>query len=382
MFGPLPAFFLGALTVLISEDLGFSEALLGSTVAVFFASAALSAAPSGRLSDRIGARPALRLGLAGSVVALATMALSRSWWQLALGLAVAGFGHAVLQVASNLLLTNDVAPRIQGLAFGIKQSAIPAATLIAGASLPIIGTRLGWRWTYGVAAIAATLVFMLQRRWHGLALRRAPGRPAATVIPDAAFTPRELLALAVAVGLAAAAANSLAPFLVAYAVKSDMAVGRAGVLLASASALGLAARVLIGWLADTRGRSEVTWVAGLLVIGGAAFATLPLSTGAAPVIWVAGSLAFAAGWGWPGLFTFIVARENAHEAASATGVTQAGVFVGAVAGPLLFGVAVSSLSYEVAWLGAAAAQFAAALLLLLVRSARRSRLSSGRFGDR
>lgn len=376
MFGPLPAFFLGALAVLIREDLGLAEARLGAMVAVFFAFAALAAAPSGRLADRMGARPALRVGLAASVIALTWMALAQSWWQLPAALAIAGFGHAVIQVASNAVLANDVAPGIQGLAFGIKQSAIPAATLAAGASVPIIGVQFGWRWTYGVAALTAALVLVLQgRRRRGAGPRPQLERP---ILPPAhaeAFTRSELVGLTVAAGLGAAAANTLASFLVAYAVRSGMAIGPAGVLLATASALGLSARIAIGWLADSRAATDIGWVATLLGVGGVSFAALSMATGSGPLIWAAGSLAFVAGWGWPGLFTFIVARRNAHEPASATGFTQAGVFFGAVAGPLLFGVTVSSLSYTTAWRGAAAAQLLGAVLLVVIRAVRRSRLS-------
>ena len=373
MFGPLPVFFLGALAVLIREDLGFSEAKLGATVAVFFAFAALGAAASGRLADRIGARRALRIGLAATLVALIALAFATSWWQLPAALAVAGVGHAVLQVASNLLLAHDVSPQIQGVAFGIKQSAIPAATLTAGASVPIIGTQLGWRWTYGIAAIVAALVLVLHGRWRGRAGRRLVQRPLLPPAHAQAFTRPELLALSVGVGLGAAASNTLAAFLVAYAVESGMGVGRAGLLLAAASAIGLLTRIVIGWLADSRGATDLAWVATMLAVGGLSFAALPVATGDTLLIWAAAAVAFAAGWGWPGLLTFIVARRNAHEPASATGLTQVGVFIGAVIGPLMFGLTVSAFSYATAWRGAAAAQLLGALLLFVVRGLRRQR---------
>ena len=359
--------------MLVRDDLGFSEARLGAAVAVFFAFASIAAAPAGWFSDRVGARSALRVGLGATVVALTSMVFVTSWWQLPLVLAVAGLGHAVLQVGSNLLLANDVPPGIQGLAFGIKQSAIPAATLTAGASVPLIGTQFGWRWTYAAAAVVAAVVLAVQGHGGRPAVRGRP-RPALPPPRGDAFTRRELLLLAVAVALGAAAANTLASFLVAYAVQDGMPVGRAGILLASASALGLAARVLLGWLADTRGSADLGWVALLLAAGGVAFAVLPVAGNDTPLLWVAGSVAFAGGWGWPGLLTFIVARGNAHAPASATGLTQAGVFAGAVAGPLLFGLTVSSASYPVAWRGAAVAQLLGAVLLLVVRRNRRARL--------
>lgn len=368
-FGPLPAFFFGGLAVLIRDEFGFSEARLGAMVAVFFALGAMGSAPAGRLADRVGARRALRAGLGATFVALALTPLARTWWQLTLALAVAGLGHAVLQVGANLLLSTNVPARIQGLAFGIKQSAIPLATLTAGAAVPAIGTRYGWRWAYVGAAAAAGLVLAAQsvRRRAATATRAA--RPTPTASP-AAFPRRDLLVLAVAVGFGAGSANALAAFLVTYASEAGMPVDRAGILLATVSAVGLATRVGVGGLADWRRSADLVGVAVLLVAGSIGFATMPVVDPGTWTLWAAATVAFAGGWGWPGLLTFIVARTNAHAPAAATGVTQAGIFAGAVAGPVLFGLAASALSYQVAWRGAAVAQLVGALLVLAVRRAR------------
>lgn len=368
-FGPLPAFFLGGLAVLIRAEFGFSETRLGAMVAVFFAFGAMGSAPAGRLADRIGAHRALRSGLGATFAALALTPLARTWWQLALALAVAGLGHAVLQVGANLLLSIDVPARMQGLAFGIKQSAIPLATLTAGAAVPAIGTRYGWRWAYVGAAAAAGLVLAVQsvRRLPTVATRTA--RPS-SVASAAAFPRRDLLVLAVAVGFGAGSANALAAFLVTYASETGMPVGRAGILLATVSAIGLATRVGVGGLADWRRSVDLAGVAALLVAGSIGFAAMPAVDPGTWTLWVAATVAFAGGWGWPGLLTFIVARTNAHAPAAATGVTQAGIFAGAVAGPVLFGLSASAFSYEAAWRGAAVAQLVGALLILAVRRTR------------
>lgn len=368
-FGPLPAFFFGGLAVLIRDEFGFSEARLGAMVAVFFALGAMGSAPAGRLADRVGAHRALRAGLGATFAALALTPLARTWWQLTLALAVAGLGHAVLQVGANLLLSTNVPARIQGLAFGIKQSAIPLATLTAGAAVPAIGTRYGWRWAYVGAAAAAGLVLAAQSVRRRAATATRPARPAPPASP-AAFARRDLLVLAVAVGFGAGSANALAAFLVTYASEAGMPVDRAGILLATVSAIGLATRVGVGGLADWRRSADLVGVAVLLVAGSIGFATMPAVDPATWTLWAAATVAFAGGWGWPGLLTFIVARTNAHAPAAATGVTQAGIFAGAVAGPVLFGLAASALSYEVAWRGAAVAQLVGALLVLAVRRAR------------
>lgn len=368
-FGPLPAFFFGGLAVLIRAEFGFSEARLGAMVAVFFALGAMGSAPAGRLADRVGARPTLRGGLAATFAALALTPLARTWWQLTLALAVAGVGHAVLQVGANLLLSTNVPARVQGLAFGIKQSAIPLATLTAGAAVPAIGTRHGWRWAYVGAAAAAGVVLAVQSVRRGTATTSRTARPRPPAMPEA-FPHRDLLVLAVAVGFGAGATNALAAFLVTYASETGMPVDRAGILLATVSAIGLATRVGVGALADWRRSSDLVGVAVLLIAGSVGFAAMPVVDAGAWTLWAAATVAFAGGWGWPGLLTFIVARTNAHAPAAATGVTQAGIFAGAVAGPVLFGLAADRLSYAVAWRGAAVAQLAGALLVLTVRRTR------------
>lgn len=355
--------------MLIRAEFGFSEARFGAMVAVFFALAALGSAPAGRLADRVGAHRTLRSGLGATFAALALTPLARNWVQLALALALAGLAHAVLQVGANLLLSTDVPARAQGLAFGIKQSAIPLATLTAGAAVPALGTRYGWRWAYVGAAIAAGLVLAAQSlvRRRTTTPRRSRPLPTATA---AAFPRRDLRVLAVAVGFGAGSANALAAFLVTFVSEGGMAVERAGILLATVSAIGLATRIGVGGLADWRGSADLAGVAGLLFAGSIGFATLPAMDPGSWALWAAATVAFAGGWGWPGLLTFIVARANAHAPAAATGVTQAGIFAGAVAGPLLFGVAASSLSYTVAWRGAAVAQLVGAILTLAVRRTR------------
>ena len=364
-FGPLPVFLLGGLAVLVRAELHFSEARLGISVAVFFAFASLSSGLTGRVTDRIGARPALRIGLSVSLLALTTLCLAANWWLLTAALAVAGVGHGVLQVAANLLLADQVPTRRQGLAFGIKQSAIPLATLAGGAAVPLIGTQLGWRWAFGGAAVLAATVLLLQRKV------RTPTSTGSERDGDggspAPFGRRQLLLLAAGVGFGAGATNSLAAFLVEFGVDRGLANGVAGLLLATVSVIGLVTRIAMGWAADRHGSVGMGTVAGLLFAGSVAFALLPVVDVDSPLLWVTATVAFAGGWGWPGLFTFVVARQNAHEPAAATGTTQAGIFAGAVAGPLLFGLAVSDLSYTVAWSGAAAAQFTGAVLVLLAR---------------
>ncbi len=82
------------------------------------------------------------------------------------------------------------------------------------------------------------------------------------------------------------------------------------------------------------------------------FLLLGVASGAGFVVLVLA--AFATGWGWPGLMTFTVVNANTGTAATSSGITQAGIFFGAGAGPIVLGVVVDRWGFDVIWLVVAA----------------------------
>lgn len=375
--GAVPVFLLGALAVLLRDELDLSPQRLGFAVALFFAVAALGSLPAGRIADRFGARTALQTGVGVTAAGLAGMAAARDWRQLSLALGVAGFGHAMIQLAGNLLLSHAVPARTQGLAFGIKQSAVPMASLVAGVAVPVLALTAGWRWTCAAAAAVAATCAVLRLPGTGRAGRHerdgsAPRLPR-----------RELTVLAIGAGLGASAANATGAFLVTFVTETGLPAGRAGVLLAAVSLAGVTVRVGVGYLADVRPVVDLRGVSVMLTVGTLALIGLARAESESAMLWAASALAFAAGWGWPGLLTFLVAKRNPAAPAAATGITQAGIFTGAVIGPLFFGLAVSAMSFRAAWTAAAAAQFVAAFLVLLThRAMKQAEPAAGRGAGR
>jgi MFS family permease len=92
-----------------------------------------------------------------------------------------------------------------------------------------------------------------------------------------------------------------------------------------------------------------------------------LATGEVALIFPGALLAFAAGWGWPGLFNFAVVKTNPGAPAAATGITQTGASGGAAVGPLVFGLVAETASYEVAWLVSGAFALSALTAILVGR---------------
>lgn len=359
--GVLPGFLTGGLAVQIRGELGFGQGALGFAVAVFFAASALASAVSGRVVERVGSSSGMRLAAAVSAASLlAVSVLAGSWWGLVVCLVLGGAGNAISHPASHLLLAREVPQGRQGLAFGVKQAAIPAATLLAGLAVPLVATTIGWRWAFAGGAALALCVALLVPRGREEGMR---SRVKAARAGDVPLAPLVLLALGI--GLGSAAANPLGAFVVESAVAAGIEVGAAGLLLALGSAVGIGVRVVFGHLADKLESGRLRLVAGMLGVGTVGFVLL--ASGVVPLLVIGVVLAFAAGWGWPGLFNFAVVKSNPRAPAAATGITQTGASSGAAVGPLAFGLLVEGTSFGTAWLVSGTVALVAAAAILVGR---------------
>jgi MFS family permease len=304
----------------------------------------------------------MRLAAAGSVASLLGIALlATSWAGLVACLVLGGLANAVSHPATNLSLAREVSAGRQGLSFGVKQAAIPAATLLAGLAVPGIAVTLGWRWAFaGGAVLALAVAFLVPPSASGDTVSRSEEARE----KDAPIMPLVLLALGI--GLGSTATAPLGAFIVDSSVEAGLRVGTAGLLLALGSAVNIAVRVVFGHLADGMSGGRLRLVAAMLGIGVVGFALL--ATGEGALILPGALLAFGAGWGWPGLFNFAIVKTNPGAPAAATGITQTGASGGAALGPLVFGLVVEATSYDVAWLVSGAIALAALAAILVGRS--------------
>jgi MFS family permease len=347
--GVLPVYLVGVLSVQLREDLDFGPSLLGVLVAAFFVTSAVSALTAGLLVRRLGTSAVVRLSAAVAAASMLLIALAAyDVWVLIVALVAAGWCNGIGQPASNDLVSRAVPPERQGLAFGLKQAAIPLSTLIAGVAIPLIAIPFGWRTAFGVGAGLALLVM--------LSVPAGSRLPAAgTAAPSEAAGPfrrAPLLVLAGGLMLGAATGNALGSFFVATSVDAGIAPATAGVLAAVASGAGAGARIVFGWLADRVRAKWLLVVAAQMAIGGLSYGLL--GTGVEVLIAAGAVLGYCTGWAWAGLSTYSVARMHPGMAARATSITQGGMGAGAAAGPLVFGLVVSATSYSVAWYGTAA----------------------------
>jgi len=346
-----------------------------------------------------------------------TAAMAHTWVALVALVGVAGLANAWAQPAANLYIARGVQAQRQGLAFGIQKSGIPAASLIAGLSVPAIGLTIGWNWAFVLGALLAFAVSLsvptvqinsatTAATSNTSAARvqasagtstKSPGEAATgeTVTSSSANTQvsnhqirkqtskprpdvpvRLLILVGTSTCLAAMGSMALSAFFVLYSVETGVGEGTAGLLLMVGSVVGVASRLVMGASADRGRMSPWQMLTTMFVVAAVAF--LGMSTGSMTMLFAAMPFAFATSFAWPGLFHLAMVRSNPSAPGAATGITMTGSFVGAVCGPMVFGSLVESLGYGWAWGFATCTSGAAATVMALVspRIMRRSSLRS------
>ncbi len=354
----------GAIAPELQAEFAFGDSELGIIAALYFLSAALLGPYGGRLVDRMG--PALGLRATGAIVAtsLVVQATADSLAMFVVGSLLGAMSMALATPASNVALLHHVAEARRGLAFGVKQSAVPLAATLSGLALPLVALRAGWRWAFAVMIVfpLASLLFApktpVEHRAYGARPSQRP-RP-----------PRTLLMLAGVGVFAATAVGTLNPFLVRAGIEAGFSTGAAGVLLGVAAASLIVSRVLWGAVLDRTGIEPIVVIFGLLGVG--AFGYALLATSSLVPFAVGAVIAYAFGWAWPGVQFLAGVRLWPENPGEASGLLQMGAFVGATVGPLGFGFLAERTSFATGYAASALfAALAAGLAALLVRNVRR-----------
>lgn len=363
----LPLFMVGGLAVQIRAELGLTETALGAAVTSGFIVGAVSAPFGGRLADRIGPQTAIYIGGSLSALSLAGLGLMvDGWLEMAAFLSLAGLAVAVIDPGLAILVKQSVTEDIHGLAFGLKEASIPAATLVAGAAVPAIALTVGWRWAFAVGFLPLLVVFLLLRRG---AQPQTSGSRVSAASQDSAIrgrAPGKAIAMtAVAAALGTTAASGVGVFLTESAVAMGMSPGAAGVLLATGSVAGIITRISTGVTADRWGGAQFHLIAGMLAVGGV---TIALGGSGNNVLLVVGTIgAFAGGWGWTGLYFLSLVKSSPSNPGAVAGIGTAGLGVGNAAGPVLFGLTAQSISFRAAWLAAGAVAGLASILMVAAK---------------
>jgi MFS family permease len=270
--------------------------------------------------------------------------------------------NGVIAPALNISITRRVPAGRRGLAFGIKVAAVPATASFAAVGAYVVAD-LGANW-YDLYWLCAVLCLVVAA---SMGVDREDQASAAS-------TPRSrrkliargsLTLLGVGGLLAAAGCAVMTPFLVDGLIAQGQTPGRAAAVLAVAGWVAIGARIVAGAVSDRSPEpiASLRAVAWMLLAGFVGM--VGLAFGGSDVVLVGATLvAFGLGWAWPGLLHHAVLRAYPESPGLATGYMQTGTFMGALLGPLGFGLMAAQFSFRWAWSFAAGAVLLAAGLLV------------------
>lgn len=341
---------LPALGPALRSEYSLSLAGFGTALGAVTFGGMLTLVPWGLLTDRLGERLSISVGLTGAAASLGAASLGgRSL--LVTMLFLAGVLGAVANVASGRAVMGWFAFSERGMAFGLRQAAVPLGGALASITLPALAARGDAR--VGLVALAAGC-FVAAVACAGWL--REPPSGARSGGGRGPLRDRRVYRLAVGSGclvsLQAAVIGFTVLFLHDQRGLSDVA---AGAVLAVIQVVGVVLRIAVGRWSDRVGRrlSLLRRTAGLIAV---VWLVTPFLFGAPvglliPVVVLAGAITFA----WNGL-SFAAAAELAEPGRSGTAIAvqQTALFAVAALVPPLFGAAAAATSYRVAFWAAVA----------------------------
>jgi sugar phosphate permease len=321
--------------------------------------------PWGLVTDRIGERRALAIGLSGCGVLLATMSTVDSAVGAGIMLAVAAGVGASVQSASGRALMQWFAPSERGLAFGVRQTAVPVGGVIGALALPAlvnaggVGAAFLFLGAFCAATALVGYIFVRELPSEGVDPEQVPWT----------LRDRQLWLLCGGSGLYVTAQMVLFSFLVLFLHdERGFSAREAAAVLAVAQAVAMFLRIGAGRWSDAL-RSRVVPLRRIGLSTTATFAAAAVLLGApngvvVPLLVAATALSAA----WNGL-SFVAAAELAGPARSgaAIGFQQTVLSIFGVVVPPLFALAVGLSSWRVSFLVAAFAPLAGWALLLRLR---------------
>jgi len=326
----------------IITDLRIDAAWIGIYFALTAAASLVAQLGCGSFIVRHGA---LRMSQISLVMVAAGTALAALGTPLMLVLSaiICGSGGAVSTPASSHLLARVSLPRYLPLVFSIKQTAVPAGLLLAGAFGPLLTEAKDWRFTMLLSAAAcAVFVLMLEPLRKIFDTDRVPTRTFR--LSDFKGTLTSVLGTPGlrALSFACLAFNGIQATVTAYFVVYLTTIGytpvAAGFVFSVAVAVAVPGRIVWGWLGSSY-VSPRMMMAGLALGMAGSVALLALCSAGWPTLLVGliACVLSATALSWHGILLAETARAAPEGMrGSVTGGVLSFGQVGALALPLIY----------------------------------------------
>ncbi|WP_242144143.1 MULTISPECIES: MFS transporter [unclassified Bacillus cereus group] len=338
-----PVFLIGASNNLIRQDINISTSEIGIILTLYWLGSLLGAF----MSRKATIFSSINKQISFSIF-ITAVSLSLIFFHPKIGLWIGGIlggtAYGYSQPYTNYLIMRTCDQKIQGFAFGLKQAAIPTATLLCSLAVPILAVPFGWRSLFGmitcVAFIYGGLTLIFSRNIHFT--KKANSNPIPPLSPNI-----HLIMLGVVGGLGAMIGNSLGGFLIASLTFGGISLVTASLIAAFASITNIVVRISAGIITDHSNYSPSKLLIFMFMVG--VLGTLFLTTSSYFLLLIGSILAFGGGWGWAGLLHYITSIAYPEYEGQATAFSQMGVSFGAALGPLLFGILFSTVGPSTAW---------------------------------
>lgn len=364
----LHMFATGVLAADIIDELGVTRTQIGFAGSANTAVGALLAPTLGRLTDRMGARWSIAvLSLIGAA-GLGMLAISIGLWSLLASSMVSGIAQGWANPATNTSIATHLAPGDRGTITGLKQSGVQLSIFLAGLTLPIASSTVGWRVAVGVYAVAAVAIAALARRSHPRDQPRIPARQQSS----GADTPTRETTLdgfvfrvalySLLLGLSGGSVFRFLPLFAEEVV--GFSAELAGLVLAANGLIAIGARIWWGRLTEA-GFSTARGLAIMALGSAACSALLLIAPEISAALWVFAVLAaFTAGaWNVVAMLS-VIGSVPIELQGKATGIVMFGFLGGlSIAGPLTGWSVDSTGSYTSAWIATIVASLLGAAVM-------------------
>lgn len=334
---------------------------------------ALSELPWGVATDRLGDRPVLVAGLAGTALALLTMALFLApsagsapplLW-LVLAMALVGLLGGSVNGSSGRAIMSWFQEGERGVAMSIRQTAVPLGGGIGASLLPWLAS------THGFAAVFSTLALMcaapavFAMRWLIEPPRAAAATKPARAADRSPLADFQIWRVAFGIGVLCVPQFAILTFATVF-LHDFGRLGTAGISAAMACVqLGaMVMRVWSGRYTDRHGNRRA-YMRGSTLVAAAAFAGLAASVGfghAVPIAAVVTMIVLAGVCvsAWHGVaYAELATLAGPARAGTALGMANTIVYIGLFVVPFLLPHLLAASSWTIVW-------FAAGLVALVV----------------
>lgn len=133
------------LTPFLRDELHLTYAQVGMLMAFFYIGVVSASIPFGWISDLLGERRALMVGLGIQGLFMICFAGSPAFWVGGVFLFLSGIGYSSVNPATTKGVMRWFPPQGRATAMGFKQTGIPLGGILAAAILPGLALSFGWR---------------------------------------------------------------------------------------------------------------------------------------------------------------------------------------------------------------------------------------------